>query len=409
MTPAARASKERRSKGLITRPSNAGWLMGGRRRPCWPLILAGARKPSARRGPRPPSAQPVAKFASRGIGGPGRPSPILAGAAQTKRTDPPPTPPHRAKTAAATARCRSHSARAQLRWHRRCRSGTPWLADRHASVSAMTLMREREEVREPRPPTPPPAAAAQHERWNYWTVALYLSCYRVGLVLVQPDTVLPVLLLHVTDNPLLLGAPSSLYLFFWTFPQSLSAFYTARVRETKPLVSLLMVLHALPWAVLSFYLVFSWRRRSDGGSPLAMVLAVYAAVIAYSILGGASMPGYMTMVGKTLMARSRIKLMGNVWCTSVVLTFGASMLMRRLIAEAPFPLNFAIVFLTGFAAFCMAVTFWGETKEPPTNGNGQIHSTLRGYYRDVFTSIRRDRVSAASSCRSRCPGSLCRC
>ena len=82
-------------------------------------------------------------------------------------------------------------------------------------------------------------SGSEHGRWNYWTMALYLSCYRVGLVLVQTDTVLPVLMLNLTTNPLLLGLASSLYLFFWTFPQSLSAFYTRRLREMKPLVSLL--------------------------------------------------------------------------------------------------------------------------------------------------------------------------
>lgn len=231
-------------------------------------------------------------------------------------------------------------------------------------------------------------SGSEHGRWNYWTMALYLSCYRVGLVLVQTDTVLPILILNVTTNPLLLGLASSLYLFFWTFPQSLSAFYTRRLREMKPLVSLLMVLHALPWAILATYLIFSWSDAGLRGSSFTTLLMIYSTVIAFSILGGASIPGYMTMVGKTLVTRTRIQLMGYVWSTSALLTVGASLLMHHLIASVPFPLNFSIVFLLAFAVFCIAITFWAETKEPVAQVNPKLYASLGDYYRDVFISIR---------------------
>ncbi|HUV12290.1 MAG TPA: MFS transporter [Acidobacteriota bacterium] len=229
---------------------------------------------------------------------------------------------------------------------------------------------------------------SHHERWNYWTMALYLSCYRVGLVLIQPDTVLPVCILNLTSQPLLVGLASSLYLFFWTFPQSLSAFYTTRVRETKPLVSLLMVLHALPWAFLACYFVFAWGSGRLQGHLGTSLLMIYAAIIAFSVLGGASIPGYMTMVGKSLVVRTRIKLLGYVWGTSAVLTLGASLIMRRLIRTVPFPLNFSIIFLLAFAVFCIAITFWAETKEPPEEGDRRVQGTLSDYYRNLFTTIR---------------------
>ncbi len=234
------------------------------------------------------------------------------------------------------------------------------------------------------------SAAETHERWNYWTMALYLACYRTGLALVQPDTVLPVALMQLTSNTVLLGLASSLYLFFWTFPQSLSAFYTARATALKPLVSLLMVLHALPWAILGCYFILMYdpERGSHLSNGTAMWL-IYAAVVSFSILGGASIPGYMTMVGKTVVGTTRIQMMGYVWCITAVLTFGVAQLMRHLIANVPFPLNFAIVFLLGFAVFCLAIAFWAETREP-ANPVRRTHETLREYYQDIWDSIRHE-------------------
>jgi hypothetical protein len=222
--------------------------------------------------------------------------------------------------------------------------------------------------------------AVDHERWNYWTMALYMSCYRTGLALIQPDTVLPVLLMQLTPHPLLQGLASSLYLFFWTFPQSLS----------KLLVSLLMMLHALPWAVLACYFILNSTGGGDPLTPRTAILLIYVAVIAFSILGGSSVPGYMTMIGKTLMGPIRIQFMGYVWCISALLTLASSLLMRHLLASIPFPLNFAIVFLLAFAMFCMAITCWAETKEPPAPPR-VVHHEIGAYYRDVLATIRHER------------------
>jgi MFS family permease len=239
--------------------------------------------------------------------------------------------------------------------------------------------------------TEPVASAPHHERWNYWTMALYMSCYRTGLALIQPDTVLPFVLMQLTPNPVLQGLASSLYLFFWTFPQSLSAFYTARIRETKPLVSALMVLHALPWAILACYFIWNYSAGVEPLRPTSAVLLIYAAVVVFSILGGSSIPGYMTMIGKTLVGPIRIQFMGYVWCISALLTLAASMLMRHLLAAIPFPLNFAILFLLAFSLFCMAIACWAETKEPPRPASRVVvHDRLGEYYRDVLDTLRRE-------------------
>jgi MFS family permease len=223
-------------------------------------------------------------------------------------------------------------------------------------------------------------------RWNFavnvWDEIFIL----LGISLVSRETVMPVLVSHLTSSKLAIGLIPAIFSLGVYLPQLLVANFSERMRYKKPYI----VLVSGPGergAYLLMGLSIWWFAES--APRLALVLFFVCLAIAALCIGIAT-PAWYDMIAKIIPTRRRGLFAGVGHSLGALSSVIGAFFVGQILETWSYPNNFSLLF--GIAFLAMIISWIGLvlTREPPSSSL-KAHQPLASYLRQLPAILRRDR------------------
>jgi MFS family permease len=224
-------------------------------------------------------------------------------------------------------------------------------------------------------------------RHNYNCYAADCIFFNVGNAFFEPNSIIPAFLSQLTDSNILIGLSSTIRNCGWFLPQLFVANYVQGMVRKKPLGIIcfaLMRFSAGALAITAFLLA--------GKHPSAALLIFYLFYIVFSFADGFSGVPWVDIMGKTIPPGQRGRLLATSQFIGGGLAFGAGFFIKGIL-ESPkltFPINYGIIFLTGFTALMVSFVSFSLVKEPPSRINGRKMG-YKEYFRWILDIFLKDR------------------
>ncbi len=160
-----------------------------------------------------------------------------------------------------------------------------------------------------------------------------------GMGFLGMQTIVPIYLSKLTDNPLLFGLLATISSAGWFLPQLLTAHWTQRLPRKKfAPVNVGFFTERLPVLLLAASTLLAVRNRS-----LALV-ALMGLMIWYTVGSGAVAVGWQGMLAKVIPDDRRGKLFGVTNTVGMGLGALSGLAAARLLARHSFPINYTLTF-----------------------------------------------------------------
>lgn len=205
----------------------------------------------------------------------------------------------------------------------------------------------------------------------------------VGMALTQPTTVIAAFVAALTGSTVWVGGLSTVLTMAGVLPQ----LFVARFIEPRP--------RKLPFLLLAIYLrVFSWGLLAllvhlIGATRPDLLAWVLVGLLAIFYAGGGlgGVP-YNDIIGKVIPPGRRGAFFGGKEMLAGPLAVGAALLARRLLADQPYPDNYALLFGMAAAALGIASLGFWIVKEPPGSGSQRAPLAWREYFSHLLAAAR---------------------
>ncbi|MGJ8455697.1 MFS transporter [Pseudothermotoga sp. U03pept] len=197
-------------------------------------------------------------------------------------------------------------------------------------------------------------------RWNFIVNCIDNAFFSVGMTFGSVFTLFPVFAKNLGASNIELGLISAITNLGWGIPAIWGAKYAERSARKLNLVLKVTMLERIPYlfmALISLYLVGSSSKLSLYLSISMMGIAVFA----MGFLG----PPWMSMIEKVIEPQRRGTYFAMGSGLGAILGIGGSLIAKSLLANHPFPKNFAYVFFVGFIFFMLSLLFLALTREVP--------------------------------------------
>jgi len=206
----------------------------------------------------------------------------------------------------------------------------------------------------------------RHHEHNFLVNLVEGSLFRFGVALLNAATVLSAFLLSMGASKVVIGLVPSLFTFFWTMPQIISAYRLGHLPKKGRTLMVRRFLAGLPWFVLAAVLFFYqdtalWQNMS--------IVALIGIVIVFSLLGGYTVPLWVDFIGKIFRPGSRGSFYGWRAVLGAALGVAGSFVLAFLLDpdRVTFPYGYAWTFAAAGACFSIGALFLGRSREtaPP--------------------------------------------
>ena len=197
------------------------------------------------------------------------------------------------------------------------------------------------------------------------------------------STILPVYFAHLSSSTFLLGLIPAILDMGWFMPQLFTAQYVERLPRKKPLVLVLGLAERLPFLVLAGGAVWFAQLSSS-----AAVVFFFVLVSVRALASGLVATPWQEMIAKVIPVQWRGRFFGASHSLGGALGLVGSAIAAFILAELPYPVNFAVCFVVGFLLLMIswaAVTFTVEPAQPPAPAH-----TPTGYRKRLLTILRED-------------------
>ena len=213
---------------------------------------------------------------------------------------------------------------------------------------------------------------------NVWDGTLWMF----GFSFLSAATILPVYFVHLSSSTFLLGLIPALLDLGWFMPQLFTARHVEQLPRKKPLVMLLGITERLPFLLLAAGAL--WFARL----PQSTAVTFFFVLIAIRALAsGLVATPWQEMIAKIIPVRWRGRFFGTSHSLGGALGLIGSAIATLILAQFPYPINFALCFLVGFsltAVSWVGIGFTVEPAQPPPP------SSTATNYRKRLSSILRD-------------------
>ena len=225
----------------------------------------------------------------------------------------------------------------------------------------------------------------KHWRWNFFVNVWDEVFILLGLSLVSRETVMPVLVAHLTSSKLAIGLIPAIFSLGMYLPQLLVANFSERMRYKKPYILLTSGIGERG-AYFLMGLAFWWFAKS--APILALVLFfVFLAIAALCI--GVAMPAWYDMIAKVIPTHRRGLFSGVGHSLGALASVIAAFFVGWVLERVAYPNNFALLFLVAFIAMVISWIGLALTREPPST-TVKAHMPLTRYLRQLPTILRKD-------------------
>jgi MFS family permease len=204
------------------------------------------------------------------------------------------------------------------------------------------------------------------------------ALYAFGIGFVSLQTVVPVMVKHISDSNFAVGLVPVLWTAGFNFPQIFIANHAERFPFKMRLFLQTAFFQRIPWlllALLSFF--FLGRLSSATGAFLFLALFTLAAVA-----GSICFPIWFDLIAKLTPVDFRGRLFAVRNLLGGVLGVFAGAVVELVLTMVDYPASYGVLFTLAF--LFMGVSFWALTKlkeENPSPVQGDIH--ILEYYRNL--------------------------
>lgn len=200
---------------------------------------------------------------------------------------------------------------------------------------------------------------ARHYPRNFVVNITDMSLWLFGSSFVSLSAILPVFARRLTPSPVVIGLIPALTDAGWFLPQLFLAPYVERLPRKLPTVFVLGLVERLPYFVLPFAAL--WLPTL---SP-SLAVAVFIGLMAWKAIGsGVVAVPWQELMAKVIPVSRRGRFFGLGHVFGQLLGVGGSALATILLAQLPYPHNFAWSFGVGTLGIGGSMIFVMLTREP---------------------------------------------
>ncbi len=225
--------------------------------------------------------------------------------------------------------------------------------------------------------------AVSLEKRNFFGGIWHGAFLALGMALTQPTTVVAAFVAALTGSTVWVGGLSTVLTAASVLPQ----LFVARFIEPRP--------RKMPYLLLAIYLrVASWGLlamlvHTIGSShPEALAWVLVGLLVIFYAGGGLGGVPYNDIIGKVIPAGRRGAFFGGKELLAGPLSVGAALIARRILADVPYPDNYALLF--GMASGGLAIAslgFW-IVKEPPRTDAASDPVSWKAYASHLLDAAR---------------------
>lgn len=224
-------------------------------------------------------------------------------------------------------------------------------------------------------------------RRNFYALLWHGAFLALGVSLTQPTTVISAFVADLTGSTVWVGGLSTVLTVAGTLPQ----LFVARWIEPRPrkmgYLLAAIYLRVASWATLAvlIYLIGASHPRLLAWALVGLLALFYAG-------GGLGGVPYTDIVGKVIPPNRRGAFFGGQQALAGPLAMGAALLARHILATAPYPDGYALLFGLAAAALLVASAgFWAVREPPRADADGRVRP-WREYRSQLARAARRLRT-----------------
>jgi len=229
------------------------------------------------------------------------------------------------------------------------------------------------------------ATSGRNARWNFVVNLWDIIFIMLGISMISRETVMPVLINHLTDSKLAIGLIPAIYSLGTSLPQLLIANFSERLRYKKPFVMLVGGAGERGGYLLIGLSV--WLFAESAPTVALVLFFVFLAYSAFSM--GIGTPPWYDMIAKVIPTQRRGLWSGLGHGLGALTAVAGASFVGYVLEGFAYPQNFVILFIVGFAIMMVS---WGGlalTREPPST-TVKARVTMISYLKQLPTLLRRD-------------------
>ncbi len=223
-------------------------------------------------------------------------------------------------------------------------------------------------------------------RWNFRMGVLNGIAFRTVDTLINPNLVLVVFLSQLTDNPIILGLPASLWVGGFMLSQLWASGYIRRLARVLPVYRTMSLLRGLLW--LGVVLMTAFVR-----SPAVLLAGFLIFLVAYPLIWGIGGLAFMEVISKVIPPRRRGPFFSWRMSLGGIVAVGAGALVNQVLRpDFPlgFPHNFALLFALAAMITVLGVLAFHAIREPASEPHPPEQVGLRGRWVEIRDVWRND-------------------
>lgn len=221
-------------------------------------------------------------------------------------------------------------------------------------------------------------------RRNFFAGLWHGAFLAFGVALTDPNTVISAFIVELTGSTVWVGGLSTVLTAAAALPQLFVARWIEPKPRKLPYLLFAISLRIVSWGILAWLIYTNGTRH-----PMALAWIFVGMLVVFYAGGGLANIPYTDIIGKIIPRERRGAFFGGKGALAGPLSVGAALLARQILAEIPYPKNYALLF--GLAACGLAVAslgFWA-IKEPVSTAAAKKMRSWREYWQHLLTASRR--------------------
>jgi MFS family permease len=194
---------------------------------------------------------------------------------------------------------------------------------------------------------------------NFFLGVLNGILYNLAFAFTSASTVLPLFMSKLTASRILIGLASTLESVGWFLPQILMAVATLHYPNQMPFYRKTAILRGGSFCLFTLC-IFLFGEKD----PLFLLLSFFIFFTIYSMGGGLAGVAFTHIVGKTIPQHKRGSFFGMRIFFGGILAVLGGIIVRKLLNQYQFPLNFGVIFLLAGFFIIIALLSFSLIKEP---------------------------------------------
>lgn len=225
----------------------------------------------------------------------------------------------------------------------------------------------------------------RNARWNFLVNLWDIIFIMLGISMISRETVMPVLISHLTDSKLAIGLIPAIFSLGSTLPQLLIANFSERLRYKKPFVMLMGGA-----GERGGYLLIGLAIWFFAESAPQVALVLFFVFLAYSAVSmGIGTPPWFDMIAKVIPTHRRGLWSGVGHGLGAFTAIAGAYFVGYVLEGYPYPQNFVILFMVGFAIMMVSWVGLALTREPAST-TVKARVSMVSYLSQLPALLRRD-------------------